>query len=110
MDARSRNARVRLGLACPHFGPFYQDTHKKTRPAVAGLVANLLCGTGLDNLDRRAVLLESAGQLVGLFLGEPGLDGLARGIHESLGLGQPEPGGFADDLDDLDLLVARGLE
>src|SRR5262245_10718456 len=58
---------------------------QKTRPALAGLVANLLLGTGLDDLDRRAVLLESAGQLVGLLLREPGLDGLAGGIHESLG-------------------------
>src|SRR5690349_15712168 len=88
----------------PLFGLLYLRTPEKTRPADAGLVTNLLYERALDDLDGRSVLLEGAGELVGLLLGEPGLDRLAGGIHESLGLGQPEPGSLADDLDDLDLL------
>src|SRR3954452_3821813 len=61
----------------------------------------------LLELDRPAGLLELGLQLVGLVALDALLDGLGSLVDQGLGLLQPEAGGRADDLDDLDLLVAR---
>src|SRR4051812_45319968 len=64
----------------------------------------------LLDLDGSAGLLEVGLELVGLVLLETLLDGLRGLVDERLGLLEPEAGRRADDLDDLDLLVARAGE
>src|SRR4051812_35513954 len=64
----------------------------------------------LLDLDARARLLEVGLELVGLILLEALLDGPGGLVHECLGLLEAEAGRRADDLDDLDLLVARAGE
>src|SRR3954452_14885985 len=61
----------------------------------------------LLELDRPAGLLELGLQLVGLVALDALLDGLGSLVDQGLGLLQTEAGRRADDLDDLDLLVAR---
>src|SRR5207244_12079040 len=56
---------------------------------------------------RRALLLELLLHVVGLGLGDPLLHRLRRAVDQVLGLLQAEPGELTDDLDDLDLLLAR---
>src|SRR5271163_1583566 len=60
----------------------------------------------LLDLDAAAGLFELLLELVGLFLVDAFLDRLWRLVDERLGLLQTEAGRRADDLDDLDLLVA----
>src|SRR4051812_33457693 len=60
----------------------------------------------LLNFYARAGLFELALELVGLLALDALLDGLRRLVHERLGLLEAEAGRGADDLDDLDLLVA----
>src|SRR5262245_58657470 len=67
-------------------------------------------GTELLDLDRGAGLLELGLQLVGLLALDALLDGLRRLVDQRLGLLEAEAGGRADDLDDLDLLVAGAGE
>src|SRR5690606_8250537 len=67
-------------------------------------------GPGSGELDGRAVLLEGLLELLRVLLGDALLDGLGGPVHQVLGLLQAQTGRLADDLDDLDLLVARGLE
>src|SRR3954451_15993507 len=64
----------------------------------------------LLQLDAAAGLFELALQLVGLVALDALLDGLRSLVDERLGLLQAQAGRRADDLDDLDLLVARGGE
>src|SRR3954452_10079479 len=64
----------------------------------------------LLDLDARAGLLEVGLELVGLVALDALLDGPGRLVHERLGLLEPEAGRRADDLDDLDLLVAGAGE
>src|SRR3954469_23835631 len=60
----------------------------------------------LLDLDGGAGLLELALELVGLLALDALLDGLRGLVDERLGLLEAQAGGRADDLDDLDLLVA----
>src|SRR6185436_5329892 len=62
----------------------------------------------LLDLDGGAGLLEIGLELVGLLALDALLDGLRSLVDERLGLLETEAGRRADDLDDLDLLVARG--
>src|SRR4051794_1809113 len=64
----------------------------------------------LLDLDGRPGLLEVALELVGLVALDALLDGLRSLVDERLGLLQTEAGRRADDLDDLDLLVAGAVE
>jgi hypothetical protein len=64
----------------------------------------------LLELDGRALLFEFLLELLGVFLRERLLDGLRSGLDEVLGFLQTQARGRANDLDDLDLLVAAGLE
>ena len=64
----------------------------------------------LLELDGRALLFELLLELLGLGLLEVLLDGLRSAFDEVLGLLEAQARGRADDLDDLDLLVAAGLE
>src|SRR4051812_6122902 len=64
----------------------------------------------LLNFYARAGLFELALELVGLLALDALLDGLRRLVHQRLGLLEAEAGGRADDLDDLDLLVAGARE
>src|SRR5579864_7419043 len=64
----------------------------------------------LFQIDGGSRFLELGLELVGLFLVDALLDGLRSLVDECLGLLQAEARGGADDLDDLDLLVAGGLE
>src|SRR5213078_913120 len=60
--------------------------------------------------DAGAGLLELALELLGLVALDALLDGLRGLVDERLGLLQAQAGRRADDLDDLDLLVARAGE
>src|SRR3954453_20231212 len=64
----------------------------------------------LLEFDARSGLFELALQLVGLVALDALLDGLRGLVHEGLGLLQAQAGRRADDLDDLDLLVAGAGE
>src|SRR5690606_13442612 len=64
----------------------------------------------LLQLDGRALLLQLGLDLVGLLLGDALLDHLGGAVDEVLGLLEAEAGDLAHDLDDLDLLLARGLQ
>src|SRR5919198_5594053 len=75
------------------------------RPSVQLRVASALL-----QLDRPAGLLELGLELVGLLAVDALADGLRGPVDERLGLLQAEAGRRADDLDHLDLLVARGGE
>jgi ribosomal protein L12E/L44/L45/RPP1/RPP2 len=68
------------------------------------------CAARLLDLDGGAGLLELALELVGLLALDALLDGLGRLVDERLGLLEAEAGRRADDLDDLDLLVAGAGE
>src|SRR3954453_11877760 len=61
----------------------------------------------LLQLDAAAGLLDLRLELVGLLALDALLDRLGGLVHERLGLLEAEAGRRADDLDDLDLLVAR---
>src|SRR5512133_174560 len=67
-------------------------------------------GRALLELDGRAGLLELGLELVGLLALDALLDGLGGLVDEGLGLLQAQAGRRADDLDDLDLLVAGAGE
>src|SRR5947209_19377693 len=77
-------------------------------PLHAGGTARLrLCvAEPLFQLDLRPCLLEFGFQLVGLLFFDALLDGLRSLVDERLRLFEAEAGRRADDLDDLDLLVA----
>src|SRR3712207_5103597 len=64
----------------------------------------------LLHLDVRAGLLELGPQPVGLVAVDTLLDRLRGLVDQRLGLLEAEPGRRADDLDDLDLLVAGAVE
>src|SRR5690348_13098817 len=66
----------------------------------------LRSGAGLLDLDAAAGLFELGLQLVGLVALDALLDGLRSLVDERLGLLEAQAGRRADDLDDLDLLVA----
>src|SRR3954453_12836888 len=65
---------------------------------------------GLLDLDEAAGLFELGLELLGLFLVDALLDGLGGLVDERLGLLQAQAGRRADDLEDLDLLVAGAGE
>src|SRR4051812_5911941 len=67
------------------------------------------CRALLD-LDARPGLLELLLELVGLIALDALLDGLRSLVDEGLGLLEAQAGRRADDLDDLDLLVAGAGE
>jgi hypothetical protein len=77
---------------------------------MAALRTALLVRPELLDLDGGAGLLEVGLQLVGLLALEALLDGAGGLVDERLGLLQAEAGRRADDLDDLDLLVAGAGE
>src|SRR4051794_32773482 len=62
--------------------------------------------SGLLDLDGAAGLFDLGLQLLGLVLVDAFLDGLGSLVDERLGLLEAQAGGRANDLDDLDLLVA----
>src|SRR3954447_3699541 len=64
----------------------------------------------LLQLDRRALLFQFLLQLLGVFLAEAFLDHLGGGLDQVLGFLQAQASRRADDLDDLNLLLATGLE
>ena len=64
----------------------------------------------LLDLDGAAGLFELGLELLGLVLVDALLDGLGGLVDERLGLLEAQAGGRADDLDDLDLLVAGAGE
>src|SRR5215212_2870992 len=64
----------------------------------------------LLELHRAASLLELGLELVGLFALDALLDGLGSLVDERLSLLEAKSGRGAHDLDDLDLLVARGSQ
>src|SRR5579884_4425944 len=66
--------------------------------------------SSLLQLDGGALLFELFLELLGLGLVEVFLDGFGGGLDQVLGFLEPQAGGGADDLDDLDLFVAGGLE
>src|SRR3954447_16195817 len=78
------------------------------RPPGAPPRAAVLSMASLLELDAPAGLLELGLELLGLVALDALLDGLGRLVDEGLGLLEAEAGRRADDLDDLDLLVARG--
>src|SRR6476660_577921 len=65
---------------------------------------------GLLDLDGAAGLFDLGLELLGLGLVDALLDGLGSLVDERLGLLEAQAGGRADDLDDLDLLVAGARE
>src|SRR4051812_30845370 len=64
----------------------------------------------LFDLDEAAGLFEVGLELLGLVAVDALLDGLRGLVDERLGLLEAQAGGGADDLDDLDLLVAGAGE
>src|SRR2546423_118472 len=64
----------------------------------------------LLELDGRALLFQFLLELVGVGLLERFLHNLGSAFHQVLGFLQAQAGRGADDLDDLDLLLAGGLE
>src|SRR5436309_1857316 len=64
----------------------------------------------LLELDGRALLFEFLLELVGVGLLERFLHDLGSAFHEVLGFLQAQPGRGTDDLNDLDLLLASGLQ
>jgi len=64
----------------------------------------------LLEFDLAAGFLDFLGQGVGLFLGQAFLDRLGGAVDQFLGFLEAQAGRFADDLDDLNLLVAGALE
>src|SRR3954447_19324195 len=80
------------------------------RPPGAPPRAAVLSTASLLELDAPAGLLELGLELLGLVALDALLDGLGRLVDEGLGLLEAEAGRRADDLDDLDLLVAGGGE
>src|SRR5215213_4082528 len=64
----------------------------------------------LLDLDEAAGLFELGLELLGLVAVDALLDGLRGLVDERLGLLEAQAGGRADDLDDLDLLVAGARE
>src|SRR5690606_34580483 len=67
-------------------------------------------GASLLELDRRALLLEGLLELLSLVLLEGFLNHLRCAFNQILGFLEAQAGRGTDFLDDLDLLVARGLE
>src|SRR6185436_5335108 len=78
--------------------------------AIAGPSGPCSASATLLDLDGGAGLLELGLELVGLFAVDALLDGLRGLVDERLGLLEAEAGRSADDLDDLDLLVAGARE
>src|SRR5262245_13837560 len=72
-----------------------------------GRLRNAHLRAELLDLDRGARLFELRLDLVGLLLGHALLDGVRRAVDEVLGLLQAQARDRPDDLDHLDLLVAR---
>src|SRR5690606_14222330 len=64
----------------------------------------------LLELDGRALLFQGLLELLGFVLGEAFLDGLGSTFDQVLGFLEAQAGGGTDFLDNLDLLVAGGLE
>ena len=64
----------------------------------------------LLEFDSRALLFELLLELLGVGLFEAFLDGLGGAFDQVLGFLEAQAGRGADNLDDLNLLVARGLE
>src|SRR5947207_15637547 len=91
-------------IVCARCGLSLQKEGRRMgRPsATAWLSSRLL------DLDAAAGLLELGLELVGLVLLDALLDGLRGLVDKRLGLLQAQAGRRADDLDDLDLLVAGG--
>src|SRR3954449_10747380 len=71
---------------------------------------SLIAGNPLLDLDGAAGLFDVGLELLGLVLVDALLDGLGSLVDERLGLLEAQAGGRADDLDDLDLLVAGARE
>src|SRR3954453_9066794 len=87
------------GFACQALGPRAPPFARRDRGRVPS--ATLL------DLDAASSFLEVGLELVGLLALDALLDGARGLVDEGLGLLQAEAGRRADDLDDLDLLVAR---
>src|SRR4051794_9293698 len=87
------------GFACQALGPRAPPFARRDRGRVPS--ATLL------DLDAASSFLEVGLELVGLLALDALLDGARGLVDEGLGFLQAEAGRRADDLDDLDLLVAR---
>src|SRR5205085_210299 len=85
---------------------------KKHRPKSAGVSLNCVRRTdsNLLEFDGRALVFQGFLELLGFFLGEVLLDRLGGALHQVLGFLEAQARGGADFLDDLDLLVAGGLQ
>src|SRR3954451_12791291 len=83
-------------------------TTREGRPVGAPRYGMSAVAGELLDLDARAGLLELGLELVGLVALDALLDGLGRLVDERLGLLEAQARDGADDLDHLDLLVARG--
>ena len=113
--ATGRSRRGRLDRRCSRRGLRCRSRNRRvTRTTTGGPgppVASRGCACeALLDLDARAGLLELGLELVGLVLVDALLDGLGGLVDERLGLLEAEAGRRADDLDDLDLLVAGAGE
>ena len=71
---------------------------------------SIRAAAGSLDLDRGAGLFQLLLELLGVLLGDAGLDRLGGRLDQVLGLLQAQAGGGADDLDDVDLVGAEGLE
>src|SRR5688500_5506509 len=86
-----------------------RSAHRRPRRDAETWRANVTVRSLLDG-DRRADLLEGLLGLLGGVLGDLLQERLGRTVDQVLGLLQAEAGEGAHLLDDLDLLVAGGLE
>ena len=108
----SEHARRPERRRAPRGAPFVTSMNRirlsrRDEPAFEPCPASFACGGAeLLQLDAAAGLLELLLELVGLVALDALLDGLRRLVDERLGLLEAEAGRRADDLDDLDLLVA----
>ena len=64
---------------------------------------------GSLDLDRRAGVFELLLELLGVLLGDAGLDHLGGRLDQVLGLLEAEAGRGADDLDDVDLVAPKAF-
>src|SRR5947199_3459088 len=94
----------------PSSPPGTESKPTKRRPRGNGAFRDWYWRLELLQLHRAAGLFDLALELLGLLALDALLDRLGRLVHECLGLLETETRGRPDDLDHLDLLVARARE
>ncbi len=90
--------------------PWPWSLHERPAELVTGPAGSTRSCRRSFDLDSRARVFELFLELLGVFLGEAGLDFLGSGFHQVFGLFESQGRGRADDLDDLDLVGADRLE